>query len=277
MSGSTDTSDVADLAPAAARRIYWRYWTASTVSTWGTSVTAVAMPVIALTLLHASAFEVSLLTAATFAAWLLIGLPAGALVQRYPLRATQVTMDIVRAVAIASVPCAYAVDLLTVAQLVAVALVVSFSDVVFSVGNATFLPRIVPKQELIRRNSINSGTNSVSQFAAPALAGVLIAAVGPVGSLVIDAASYVISAVMLGRLPNPGAQPEKKRRPIIQDINEGIAFVVRHPVMRPCVLAATVVNFGCGALMALLPVFVIRGADASPALVGPVLATEGVG
>jgi MFS family permease len=277
MSGSTETPDVADVDRASGRRIFWQYWTASTVSTWGTSVTAVAMPVIALTLLHASAFEVSLLTAATYAAWLVIGLPAGALVQRYPLRATQVTMDVVRAAAIASVPCAYAADLLTVAQLVVVALVVSFADVVFSVGNATFLPRIVPKTELIRRNSINSGTNSVSQFGAPALAGVLIAAVGPVGSLVIDTVSYVISAIVLRRLPNPGAQPQKERRPIIRDINEGIAFVVRHPVMRACVLSATIVNFGCGALMALLPVFVIRGADASPALVGPVLATEGVG
>jgi MFS family permease len=273
----TEPTDGTAITSAAANRIFWRFWTASTVSTWGTSVTAVAMPVIALILLHASAFEVSLLTAASFTAWLVIGLPAGALVRRYPLRATQVTMDLVRAVAIASIPGAYALGLLTIAQLVVVTLVVSFADVVFSVGNSTFLPRIVPKPELTRRNSIFSGTNSVSQFGAPALAGVLIATIGPIVSMSVDSISYLLSSIILVRLPNPGMQPHKDRRPIVQDIKEGIAFVWRHPVMRPCVLAATVLNFGCGALTALLPVFVVRGAHASPALVGPVLATEGIG
>jgi MFS family permease len=272
-----EPADATAITPGAANRIFWQFWTASTVSTWGTSVTAVAMPVIALTVLHASAFEASLLPAASFTAWLLIGLPAGALVQRYPLRVTQVTMDLVRAATIASIPVGYALDLLSVAHLVIVALVVSFADVVFSVGNSTFLPRIVPKPELIRRNSIFSGTNSISQFGAPALAGVLIAAIGPIVSMMVDAFSYLLSSILLGRLPNPGTQPHKARRLIVQEIKEGIAFVWRHPVMRPCVLAATVLNFGCGALMALLPVFVIRGAHASPALVGPVLATEGIG
>ncbi|MBV1849992.1 MFS transporter [Catellatospora tritici] len=265
------------VTPNAANQIFWRYWTASTVSTWGTSVTAVAMPIIALTMLHASAFEVSLLPAASFAAWLLIGLPAGALVKRYPLRATQVSMDAARAIAIASIPVAYALSVLTMAQLVAVTLLLSFADVIFSVGNSTFLPRIVPKAELTRRNSIFSGTNSVSQFGAPALAGLLVAAVGPVVSLVVDAVSYVLSSVILQTLPNPGMQPNKTRGPIVQEIKEGISFVWRHPVMRPCVTAATAINFGCGALMALLPIFVIRGVGASPALVGPVLATEGIG
>jgi predicted MFS family arabinose efflux permease len=257
--------------------VFWQYWAASTVSTWGTSVTAVAMPVVALTLLDASAFEVSLLTAASYAAWLVIGLPAGALVQRYPLRATQVSMDLARAVAIASVPVAWLLGGLTVVQLVAVALVVSFADVVFSVGNSTFLPRIVPKDELIRRNSIVSGTHSVSQFGGPAFAGFLIAALGPIVSIVVDAASYLVSSVVLSRLPNPGAQPRKARRTVAHDVREGIAYVARHPVMRPCVSAATAINFGCGALMSLLPVFVITGTGAPAALVGPVLATEGVG
>lgn len=265
------------VAPAEVNRVFWQYWAASTVSTWGTSVTAVAMPVVALTLLDASAFEVSLLTAASYAAWLVIGLPAGALVQRFPLRATQISMDMTRAVAIVSIPVSHALGVLTIAQLVAVALLVSFADVVFSVGNSTFLPRIVPKDELIRRNSIVSGTHSVSQFGGPAFAGFLIATLGPIGSIVVDAVSYLASSLVLSRLPNPGAQPKKARRTLSHDVKEGVAFVARHPVMRPCVLAATVVNFGCGALMSLLPVFVITGVGAPAALVGPVLATEGVG
>jgi MFS family permease len=277
MEQAAGPADVAEGTLRAANRVFWQFWTASTVSDWGSGVTVVALPVIALTRLHASAFEVSLLTAASYGAWLVIGLPAGALVQRYPLRATQVTMDVSRAVAIASIPVAYAFGVLGVAQLVGVALIVSFAGVMFAVGNATFLPRIIPRSDLTRRNSIVSATDSVTKFGGPAFAGVLIALAGPVLSLTVDAISYVLSSAVLSRLPDPGLQPPKSRRPIVHDITEGIAFVWRHPVMRPCVLAATVLNFGCGALAALLPVFVIRGAGASAAVVGPVLATEGVG
>ena len=268
---TTDASDVS------AGRVYWQFWTASTVSSCGSGVTAVAMPVIALTVLNATPFEASLLTAASWAAWLLIGLPAGSLVQRYRLRATQVSMDALRAVAIASVPALYALGGLTVTQLVVVALVVGLADVVFAVGNSTYLPRIIPKTDLIRRNSITSGTQSVLQFGAPALAGLLVAAVGPAVSLLVDSVSYGLSSLLLQRLPEPGRPPRKASHGIRTDIKEGIAFVWQHPVMRPCVAAAATVNGGLGALTALLPLFVIRGLGDSPALVGPVLATEGVG
>lgn len=258
-------------------RVYWQFWTASTVSSCGSGVTAVAMPVIALAVLKASAFEVSLLTAASYAAWLLIGLPAGSLVQRFRLRATQVSMDALRALAIASVPVAYALGGLTVAQLVGVALVVGLADVVFSVGNSTYLPRIIPKTDLIRRNSITSGTQSVLQFGAPALAGLLVAAVGPAVSLFVDSVSYGLSSVLLQQLPDPGRKARKASGGIRKDIKDGIAFVWQHPLMRPCVAAAATLNCGLGALTALLPLFVIRGLGDPPGLVGPVLATEGLG
>lgn len=265
------------VSKASATRVFWQFWTASTVSAWGSGVTAVALPVIALAVLNASAFELSLLTAGSYAAWLLIGLPAGALVQRYPLRTTQVSMDMARALAIASVPVCYALGVLTIAQLVGVALTISFADVIFSVGNSTFLPRIIPKADLIRRNSISSGTQSVTQFGAPALAGLLLAVVGPIASLLIDSVSYVLSSILLQRLPDPGRPARKVQRSMASDIGEGIAYVWHHAVMRPCVLAAAAVNCGLGALATLLPLFVVRGVGASPALVGPVLATDGVG
>lgn len=276
--GATEAGSHTTVASnVSASRVFWQFWTASTVSACGSGVTAVAMPVIALAVLKASAFEASLLTAASYAAWLLIGLPAGSLVQRFRLRATQVSMNLVRALAIASVPVVYALGGLTVAQLVGVALVVGLADVVFAVGNSTFLPRIIPKTDLIRRNSITSGTQSILQFGAPALAALLVAAVGPAVSLLVDSLSYGVSSVLLQRLPDPGRPVRKAFGGMRKDIKEGIAFIWHHPIIRPCVAAAATLNCGLGALTALLPLFVIRGLGESPALVGLVLATEGVG
>ncbi|MYR03522.1 MFS transporter, partial [Streptomyces sp. SID6139] len=134
--------------------MFWRYWTASTASGVGDAVTTVALPLVAIETLHASAFEVSLLPAARFVAWLAIGLPAGVIVQRLPLRGTQIAMDLIRAAAMAWVPLAAALGILRLWQLVLVTLVIGLAGVVFDVGNSSFLPSIVSKEELTARNSL---------------------------------------------------------------------------------------------------------------------------
>jgi MFS family permease len=272
--GSSEAAPAKIVSPS---RAFWQFWTASTISACGSGVTAVAMPVIALTVLDASEFEVGLLAATSFAAWLFIGLPAGVIVQRYSLRAIQVSMDAVRALTIASVPVAYAMDTLTLTQLVVVALIMNFADVVFAVGSSTFLPQIIPKADLLRRNSITSGTQSVLQFGAPALGGLLLATIGPILSLLVDSVSYAMSSALLQGLPDPGRTARTVGGRVIADIREGVAFVWRDPVMRPCLVGAALLNCGLGGLIALLPLFVIRGADASPALVGVALGAEGIG
>ncbi|WP_037605904.1 MFS transporter [Streptacidiphilus rugosus] len=268
----------APLSAGSRAAAFWRYWGASTVSGVGDAVTAVALPLLAVLALHASAFEVSLVTAAAYAAWLLIGLPAGVLVHRLPLRGTQVAMDLLRAAAVASVPAAAALGVLTLPQLVAVALVVGLASVVFDVGNSTFLPSIVSKEELTARNSLTSGTRAATQLGGPSLGGVLVQLFGAAASIVVDAVSYLASAALMGTLPQV-AHPaqEGPRRAVGEMIREGWRYVTRHPIIGPCVADATAVNFVCGGLMALTPVFLVRTLGAPPALVGVLIATEGIG
>ncbi|GAA3229662.1 MFS transporter [Streptomyces sp. XM83C] len=257
---------------------FWRYWTGSTVSGVGDAITTVALPLMAVSVLGASSLEVSFLTAAQYAAWIAIGLPAGVIVQRLPLRGTQVAMDLIRAAAVLSVPVAYALDVLHLAHLVLVALVLGLATVVFDVGNSSFLPSIVSKDELTARNSLTSASASATQLGGPSLGGVLVQFCGAAFSLVLDAVSYVISAVLLRSLPRPErTRPEAERQSTVQLIKEGWRFVVHHPVIRPCVAAATLTNFICGAFMALLPVFLVRTLDAPAGLVGVLIATEGIG
>ena len=256
---------------------FWTYWSAGTISNVGTQVTAVALPLTAVSVLHASALEVSLLTAASWVAWLVIGLPAGVIVGRLPLRETQVAMDLIRAAALALVPITWWFGRLSLAQLVATALVVSFASVLFDVGNMTLLPAVVPKEQLASRNSLVSGTHATTQLGGPSLGGVLVQLLGAVPTLLVDAISYLASGVLMSRLPARRVPQPADRTPMAEMIREGWHFVVRHPVMRPCLEVATVVNFVCGALMALTPVYLVRDLHASAAMVGLLMATEGIG
>ncbi|MEU9126703.1 MFS transporter [Kitasatospora sp. NPDC048540] len=258
--------------------LFWRYWTASTVSNVGNAVTAVALPLVAVETLKVSSLQVSFITAASYAAWILIGLPAGVLVQRFPLRATQVAMDLLRAGAIASVPVAAAFGALSLAQLVVVALVIGLANVVFDVGNSSFLPSIVSKEELTSRNSLTSVSGAATDLGGPSLGGVLVQLLGAASSLVVDAISYLASAVLLWTLPRPERGPSSQdNTSFVQLIKDGVRYVVRHPVMAPCVAVATLINFVAGAQMALAPVFLVRTLGAPASLVGVLIATQGIG
>ncbi|MEO3769238.1 MFS transporter [Micromonospora sp. B9E7] len=256
---------------------FWRWWGAGTTSHLGSAVGGVALPLTALTVLDASAFEMGLITAAGYLAYLLISLPAGVVVQRLPLRGMQVTLDLIRALAIASVPLAWWFDALTVAQLVGVALVVSFANVLFDVANQTFLPEIVPATQLQARNSLNSGTHAVTQLGGPSLGGLAVHVLGAVPTLFVDAASYLVSAVLLRTLPARRVQRSAERPPMVTMIREGWHFVLRHPIMGPAMWDATATNFVNGALLALFPFYLVRELHASPLLVGLLLAADGLG
>ncbi|MBW8804555.1 MAG: MFS transporter [Catenulisporales bacterium] len=259
---------------------FWRYWAGSTVSRVGTAVTTVALPLAALGLAHASSFEVGAVTAAGFAAWALIGLPAGVLVGRLPLRGTQIAMDLIRAAALASVPVAWWVASVTVAQLVVVALVVGLASVVFDVGNATMLPFLVSREELTARNSLTSGTEAVTTLAGPSLGGALVQAVGAATSILVDVFSYLISAFLLRNVPRPPrTEPVNAaaRTTVRASIREGWQYLMREPIQRANLWDATAVNFVCGALLALTPLFLVRTLHLAAASVGAVMATEGIG
>ena len=254
--------------PTTPSAAFWTYWSASTVSSVGSAVSAVALPLVALFELHASAFEVGLLAAASYVAWLVIGLPAGVVVARLPLRRLQVAMDVVRALALASVPVAWWRDALTLTQLVVVALVTSFASVLFDVASMTFLPTVVPKEQLQSRNSLNSGTHATTQLAGPALGGFAVQLFGAVPTVLVDAVSYLVSAVLVSRLPERERVLAGSTTRVRDLIGEGWRYVTRHPLMGPFMWEATLVNFVCGALMALTPIYLVRVLDAPPGLVG---------
>lgn len=256
--------------------VFWRYWTATTTSQVGSAVTSVALPLAALVLLDASALEVGLLVAAGDLGWLLLTLPAGALATHLPLRGLQAGVDFVRAVALLSPAVLWALDLLTMPVLFGVALVVGFANVFAFVANTTYIPHVVPREQLNSRNSLMSGTHAVTQLGGPPVAGVIVQLLGAPVALLVDAASYLVSGALMWTLPR-AARPRVVRASMVQEIREGWHYVVGHPLMRSMMIDAAATNFAAGMLLTLTPLYLVRELGASPTAYGVVLASEGLG
>lgn len=267
---------MATTAPTAARS-FWTFWAATTTSNMGSAVTTIALPLTAVLVLDAGPFETGLLAAASYLAWIVIGLPAGAIVQRWPLRATQIITDLVRALAIVSVPLAWWTGHLTLAQLFVVALTLNLAEVLFFSASTTFITSVVPRDQLTSRNSLMSGTHAVTELGGPSLGGLAVQLVGAAPALLLDAVSYVASAVLLRTLPESRQPGDDDPTPLRHRIAEGWRFVTAHPVLAPCTWWACVVNTVCGAQHALFAIYLVRELDAPAAVVGLLLATEGVG
>lgn len=261
-------------------KAFWAYWTAFAVSMAGTAVTTVALPLTATLVLHASSFQVSALTAAVYAAWAVIGLPAGELVARLPLRGAMMTMDLVRAAVLASIPIAAWTGVLTYGQLLGAAVATGFSTVIFDVASQTVLPSLVDPETLTARNALVSGTQAVAQLGGPSLGGVLVQLFGGPVSMLADAISYLVSAVTLRALPQrkvPVLEKGEAQQSSMKRIAAGWSFVRHHPVIWPCTLAATAANFAGGGLLGIIPVYLVRTLRVSPGLVGVLMATEAAG
>jgi MFS family permease len=255
-----------------------RLWTSGTVSFFGTAVSTVALPLVALGTLGASTFEASVISAAGLLAWLLLGLSAGVWIERVVRRPLLIACDVVRAVALATIPLAYALHVLTIAQLVLVALVIGVGSVFFDVAIQTYLPSIVSREELLGGNSKLQTSENAAKTGGPAAGGALVSAIGAPLTVLVDVASYVFSAICLATVRQREQPPEPQpHRPVVTRIREGIHAVLGDPVLRPLTLVAASLNFLGAGFDTLLVPFLLRGLDLSPALIGLLIALGGVG
>jgi MFS family permease len=228
--------------PRQARRSLWRkpdflkLWTGETVSLLGSQVSLLAIPLAAISILHASNFEVGLLASVETVPFLLVGLPAGVWVDRWPKRPVLIGGDIGRAIALASIPLAYALGWLSIWQLYAVAFTTGVLTVLFDVAYQSYLPSLVGREHLVDGNAKLEISQSVAQVGGPGLAGELIHLLRAPTAVAVDAASFLASAVGIAsiRQPEPRrtAVPRHQRAGMKSEIGEGLRYVVGHPVLR---------------------------------------------
>ncbi|WP_307845487.1 MFS transporter [Planomonospora sp. ID67723] len=245
----------------------------------GTQVTLVALPLVAVLGLKASAFETGLLTAAETAAFLLVGLPAGAWVDRMRRLPVLISTDAVRALVMASVPLAAVTGTLTMAQLYLVALVTGVATVFFDVAHQSYLPALLPKDRLVSGNGALETVHSCAQVAGPGLAGGLVQLVGAPLAILADAASYTVSALFLRRIRTVETSPAAgaERRSLRAEIGEGLTFVLRHPLLRMIALSTGTANFFSALLLSVQTVFLVRVLGLAPGAIGLTLSAAAAG
>ncbi len=218
---------------------FLKLWTAETISVFGSQISALAIPVVAILILHVSPFEVALLGTIEFLPFILFTLPAGAWVDRLRRRPIMIVGDIGRAIALSSIPVAFAMNALTIWQLYVVGFIVGTLTVFFDVSNQSYLPSIVDRDDLVEGNSKLQISQSAAQIAGPGMAGFLIELVKAPFAILLDALSFLVSAffVFLIRKPEPpivhAADAAGERRPsIVTEVRQGLSFVLRNPSLR---------------------------------------------
>lgn len=225
-------------------RRFATYWSGQTVSQLGDRVSELALPLIAVTTLHASPAEVGVLTAAIWAANLL-SLVVGAWVdhQRRKKRLL-VIANLVQAGAVAVLPVAHVLGFMSMWLLYAVALLLGAGGVLYQTSYPPFFARLVRQDQYLEANSLLSATRSGSFIAGPALGGLLIQAVTAPVAMVVDAVSFVASALAIGsvRLEEPPVERAAESTGLWRRAVEGLRFLRHHPYLRATLGSSTVIN-----------------------------------
>jgi MFS family permease len=259
---------------------FLRLWGAHTISQFGTQITLLAMPLAAIVSLEASAFEVALLGALEYAPFLLLTLPVGVWADRVRRRPLLIAADVGRALVLATVPLAWALDVLTIWQLFAVGFAMGTLTVVFDVAYVPYIATLVERRSLVDANSKMEITRSAAQMAGPGLGGALVQLIGAPFALAADAVSFVASGFFAWRIRAPEEQPEVERtaRSTRRELTEGLRFVVHHPYFRPIMATTAASNFfGAAVWGPLLLLYGVRVLELDPARIGLVLAIGNVG
>lgn len=248
-------------------------WAGETVSQFGSAVTTLALPLIAVRYLHVSTLEVGILTAVSWLPMLVIGLPAGAWVDRHRRRPILLACSLASAAVLGSIPAAAAVNALTYAQLVIAAVVTSGLGVFGQVAFISYLPSIVARDDLIEGNAKLQGSQSAAQIAGPGAGGVLVQALGAPLAILADAASFLVSSAALLAIRSPEPMPSATATPNMRnEIVEGLQFVWRIPTLRTLLAAAALANLFLTAFDALQVVFLVRTVELPSGAVGGLLA-----
>lgn len=256
---------------------FTRLWAAAAVSSFGSYVTRLALPLAAILVLGVGPLGVGVLRSAELIAAFGVGLIAGAWVDRLRRRPVMIWADLGRAALLGSIPVAAVLGVLTLAQLLVVAFGAAILTTFFDVADRSFLPDVVPRGRLHEANSTLTATTSVSEFVAFGVGGWLVQILTAPIAIAIDAASFLGSAILLGRIRTVESPPTPvaERGRIAAEIREGLAALAADPLLRPLAAANAAVFAGWGIFGATFLLFTVKELGFDPGVVGLIAAMGG--
>lgn len=266
------TSTAADLAPDVPP---WRdhdfrqLWIAQATGLVGQQFSVLAVPLVAILTLDASASTVALLVAIFNLPWVIFGLFVGVVVDRFSRRMTLIVGDIVRALLLASVPIAAALGWLSIGQLFVLAMLVGAFDVCWLTAYRSYVPVVVAPQYLEQAYAATGATDGVARTAVPSLAGAMVQALGPPAGLAVTSGCYLTSALSNARIRRrEPARPAGSHDPILRSFRAGLAYTWRQRVVRDLAISDGLYMFFWAATQSVTLVFLTRDLDLSAGLIG---------
>jgi MFS family permease len=259
-----------------------KLWVGDTVSQFGSQVTLLAVPTVAILVLHAGPFQVGVLSALEFLAFPTLGLVAGVYADRLRRRPIMIVCDLGRMLALGSIPVAFLVNALTLEQLYVVALLTGIFTVFFDVSYQSYLPVLVDRPNLLEGNTKLEISRSVAQVSGPAIAGFLIQWIGGAKAVAVDALSFLVSAVALSAIKKPEPQPRPSTASgatgFVPEIREGLEVVFKNPILWRIAGCTATFNLGSNMVFgAVFLVFAYRQLKLSAATVGIIFAVGSIG
>ena len=264
-------------------RDFLKLWSAETISQFGTQVTLLALPIIAATTLNVTPFEFGMLATVEFLPFILLSLPAGVWVDRLRRRPILIAGDLVRAAALISIPIAFALDALTIWQLYIVGFINGCATVFFDVAYQSYLPSLVDRDQIVDGNAKLQTSVSGAQITGPGLAGLLIGAFTAPFAILIDALSFVVSALFMFAIrrhetaPEPQLNAQGERPSMRSEIVQGLRYVGRQRFLRSIAATTGLSNFFSNVVYSILILYLVRELLFTPEVLGLAFSVGAVG
>ena len=254
-----------------------RVWLAATISVFGSYVTGIALPFVAILVLGAGPLEIAAIGMVELGATLLVGFVAGAWVDRLRRRPILIWADLGRAALLASIPVAFIAGVLSIEQLVLVAFLASVLTTFFDSADNAYLPTVVEREQLVEANGALAASGSAAELSAFGIAGLLIQALTAPIAILVDAASFVVSAVLLGsiRRAEPDPPPRAGREPVLAEIREGLRLVIGDPFLRPFAAARMALAGMYGVFGGIWLLYAVNELELGPAPIGLIAGVGG--
>lgn len=257
---------------------YRQLFASTTVSQFGFHLTMLGLPLVAIVALTARPFEVGLLAAVEMAPFLLLGLPAGAWVDRMRRRRVLIIADLARGAVLATVPLAWWADALTIGQLYAVAFAFGVCTLFFDVAYQSYLPHLVGRENLVEGNARLESVRAVAQLGGPALAGQVIRLLSAPTALLVNGVAMALSALYVVRIRKLEPQPTRSQDAhLLREIKEGLRFVLGHRLLRAIATCTASFNLLSSAYYPMLILYLERGLGQDAGAIGLVLTVSGAG
>lgn len=253
------------------------FWGGETVSAFGSQISTIALPLTAVLLLHARAFEMGVLLGASTLPYVIVSLPAGAWLDRRRRRPILLAANLAAGLTLLGVPTAYWTGVLSIGLLYLLALVVGSLTVLIGTAYQAFVPALASRTQAIDANTALEASRAGARTGGPALGGLLVTAVGAPVAVLFDAVSFLVAALSLVLLDTAESAPPRSTVRLTAEIREGVSKVVFDPLLRANAGSSAITNCSLAAIDAIFVLYLHSRLHASAFLIGLVLAIGNAG